>query len=443
MVEGHRDSGLPVVRATEDEALANVRAVLQLCASGKLRCSEKTRLPGAATVAVVSQALVCGDFYPDEPISAFAWPLLVQAGGLAELAGGRLQLTARGRAALSAQPAGTIAALWKRWVSHGVVDEFSRVEAIKGQRSVNALSAVRPRREVVARALAACPPAEWVKVDDLFATMLSTGLNPRIARSERALWRLYISDPQYGTLGYEGVNDWLLLQGRYTLAVIFEYAATLGLVDVEYTDPVDARDDYRDQWGADDLDYLSRYDGLRAVRLNALGGCALGLTGGRYEPGERGVAAGSLTVLPNRDIVATADLAPADRLLLSAFARQTSERVWTLDASTLLAAIDSGRRVEELTGFLAVASRHEVPAAVTTVIADAAARVRQLSDRGVCRVVECADPALAMLIARDRVAGPACRQLGDRHLAVRAEDEPAFRKALRRLGYVLPAEPQP
>jgi len=440
MTEDHHEDGF-VVRATEGEALANVRAVLQLCATGKLRCSAKTRLPGAATVAAVSQALVGGDFYPAEPISAFAWPLLVQAGGLAELAGGRLQLTARGRAALTGQPASTIAGLWTRWVSNGVIDEFSQVEAIKGQRSVNALSAVKPRRQVVARALAACPPGEWVKVDDLFAKMRRTGLNPRIARSERALWRLYISDPQYGSLGYDGFHDWSLLEGRYTLAVIFEYAATLGLIDVEYTNPAGARDDYRDNWGADDLDFISRYDGLLAVRLNALGGYALGLTD-RYEPADRGVAPGSLTVLPNRDIVATSDLAPADRLLLSAYARQTSERVWTLDAGTLLAAIDSGRRPEELTRFLSAASRRELPAAVTAVIADTAARARQLTDRGVCCILECADPALATLIARDRVAGPTCTQLGDRHLAVRAEAEPDFRKALRRLGYVLPAEQQ-
>jgi hypothetical protein len=267
--------------------------------------------------------------------------------------------------------------------------------------------------------------------------MRHTGLNPRIARSERALWRLYISDPQYGSLGYDGFHNWSLLEGRYTLAVVFEYAATLGLIDVEYTDPVGARDDYRDNWGADDLDCISRYDGLLAVRLNALGGYALGLTD-RYRAADPGAVAGSLTVLPNRDIVATADLAPADRLLLSAYAEQTSDRVWTLDAATLLAAIDSGRRVEELTRFLSAASRHQIPAAVTAVIADAAARARQLTDRGVCRIIECADPALATLIARDRVTGTTCTQLGDRHLAVRADAEPDFRKAVRKLGYVLP-----
>ncbi|MEV6817068.1 hypothetical protein, partial [Micromonospora sp. NPDC051296] len=34
-----------------------------------------------------------GGTHPDEPIAAFAWPLILQAGGLAELAGTRLQLT--------------------------------------------------------------------------------------------------------------------------------------------------------------------------------------------------------------------------------------------------------------------------------------------------------------------------------------------------------------
>lgn len=50
------------IRLTEQESLANVQAVLQLCASGKLRCSEKTRRPSAATVTVVAEALAAGDF---------------------------------------------------------------------------------------------------------------------------------------------------------------------------------------------------------------------------------------------------------------------------------------------------------------------------------------------------------------------------------------------
>lgn len=52
-----------VVRSTQTEAPANLLAVLQLCGAGKLRCSERTRRPTAATVAAVVKVLAGADFY--------------------------------------------------------------------------------------------------------------------------------------------------------------------------------------------------------------------------------------------------------------------------------------------------------------------------------------------------------------------------------------------
>jgi hypothetical protein len=69
-----------VIRFTEHAAIADLAAVLQLCAAGRLRCGEKTRRPSAATVAAVGQALSAGEFYDGEPMASFAWPLLLQAG---------------------------------------------------------------------------------------------------------------------------------------------------------------------------------------------------------------------------------------------------------------------------------------------------------------------------------------------------------------------------
>ncbi|MGQ0778697.1 MAG: hypothetical protein ACT4NY_30505, partial [Pseudonocardiales bacterium] len=74
---GNATADTETVRLTEQESQANVHAVLQLCASGKLRCSEKTRRPSAATVAAVAEVLSAGDFLPDDAIAAFAWPLLI------------------------------------------------------------------------------------------------------------------------------------------------------------------------------------------------------------------------------------------------------------------------------------------------------------------------------------------------------------------------------
>jgi hypothetical protein len=428
------------VRSTQAEALANVLAVLQLCSAGKLRCSEKTQRPAATTVTAVAEVLAGGDFYPTEPIAAFAWPLLIQAGGLAELAGGRLQLTTKGRAALGRPPAETIRTLWRCWVGKAVIDELSRVEHIKGQRTANTLTSGKTRRQTVATALSRCRVDEWVAIDDLFDKMQRGGLSPTVARSDRALWRLYLTDPQYGSLGYAGFADWPILEGRYTLAVLFEYAGTLGLFDLDYTDPVGARDDFRGNWGTDELDYLSRYDGLRAVRLNALGAYALGLTGGYQAPAADAAVAGALKVLPNLDIVVTGELPPADRLMLDAYAERTADRVWALREATLLAALDAGRSLGQLREFLAARATHELPNPVTTLLADVTARTGRLRNLGVIRLVECTDPALATLIASDRRLRGLCQPVGDRHLAVAIDREPEFRKALRALGHILPTD---
>jgi hypothetical protein len=129
-----------------------------------------------------------------------------------------------------------------------VIDEFSRVENLKGQRAANVLTAPKARRQKVAEALAAQPIDEWVQIDDLFRQMQRTAWSPRVARSDRALWKLYLQDPRYGSLGYAGFGDWEILEGRYTVAVLFEYAATLGLIDVAYDEASGARDDYHENW---------------------------------------------------------------------------------------------------------------------------------------------------------------------------------------------------
>lgn len=259
---------------TEQRALAQLPALLALAEAGKLRVSAATRKPSAATVKLLAETLPGGDFYASEPISAFAWPLLIQAGGLAD--GPRMQLTPRGTAALRKDPALTVKLLWDRWLKAGIIDEFSRIDAIKGQRATNVLSGLRPRRELAAEGLGLLQTSDWTRVDDLFSEMQHLGMDPVIQRSDMRLWKLYIEDPQYGSFGYDGMHNWEVLQGRYVLALFFEYAATLGLIDVRYSSPVGARSDYEDRWGGDSLPFLSRYDGLLAVRLTPLGKLCVG-----------------------------------------------------------------------------------------------------------------------------------------------------------------------
>jgi hypothetical protein len=271
------DVGPVLVRWTAPDALSNLVSVLELAADGQVRYSASTRRPTAATVKLVEDVLVAGDFYDSgEPIAAFAWPPLIQVGGLARLAGTRLELSARGRAALARPSYEALGALWARWLGSVSIDELARIEAIKGQRKPGTLTSAITRRAAVAAALAALPPGAWTGTGKLLASLRAQQQPPLVAaRSLRALWRLYVVDSYFGSLGHAGSRTWDLVEGRYALCVLFEYAATLGLIDVAYTDPRGARDDYRALWGADQLSCLSRYDGLSAVRVNELGAAML------------------------------------------------------------------------------------------------------------------------------------------------------------------------
>lgn len=183
-------------------------------------------------------------------------------------------------------------------------------------------------------------------------------------------------------------------------------AGTLGLVDLDYVHPSGARGDFQNNWGGEDLDALSRYDGLRAIRLTALGRYALGLIEAYQVPASQAGAWG-LKVLPALDVGATGTVSAGDQLLLSAYAEHTAERGWGVSAASLLAAINAGR------------------------------------DLGGARVIECADPALAALITHDRALGALCYPIGERHLAVPLKQELKFRRALLKLGYVLPGQSTP
>ena len=87
----------------------------------------------------------------------------------------------------------------------------------------------------MADGLAALVPGVWVEVDALFAVLRAQPAPLAVAASPLARWRLYLGDPRYGSLGPVGWNAWNVLEGRYALCVLFEYAATLGAVDVAYT----------------------------------------------------------------------------------------------------------------------------------------------------------------------------------------------------------------
>ena len=432
-------------RETERAAQRDLLAVMRLVDTGKVRVSAKTQRATSAGAKAIAEVLEGGDFYPPEekdpdgyrtdpgPIKAFAWPLILQNAGLANISGTKLQLTAAGRKALAAPPQQTIKRAWDRWLRATLLDEFNRINAIKGQtgKGKRGMTAVAGRRQAIVETLRVCAPNKWFAFDEFSRFMLASGIRFSVTRDT---WRLYISDSNYGILQGE---YWEVFQARYMMAFLFEYAATLGLIDVAYLHPSGARSDYRSHWGADELDCLSRYDGLMYLRINGLGAWCLGLAR-EYAPSPI-EAKQILKALPNMDVVATEPLPAGDRLALEQFAERTSDTVWKIDQEKLLKAVESGQSVADMQAFLTAKNEGDLPETVAVFFSDMAERGSKLADCGTARLIEAADPALAKLITHDSRLRSLCLLAGEKHIVVPAENETAFRRALRQAGYVLPA----
>jgi hypothetical protein len=433
------------VRETERTARRELLSVLRLVDAGKVAVSDKTRRASPAAIEAITAVLEGGDYYPrlpvkskwsDEnagPIRAFAWPLLVQSGRLAELSGSKLQLTRTGRRALAEPAAQTIRTLWTKWMDTTIIDELSRIECVKGQtgRGKRGLTAVSSRRSAIADTLAECPVGRWILTDEFSRLLRASGNDFSVTRNA---WDLYIAELQYGSLGYEGGGR--ILEERYLYCLLLEYAATLGLIDVALIPPAGARDDYHSMWGTDDLPYFSRYDGLMYLRVTPLGAYCLGAESGSQPTAVE--VKPILRVLPNLEIAAIgAELEQSDRLALDAYATRVSDFVWRLDAGKLLAAIEAGRPVDEIRKFLASRSGAPIPDTVARLLVDVADRSVKVHDLGLARLIECTDPALAALIANDSRTRRHCMRAGERHLVVPTSSEAAFKRTLREVGYLL------
>jgi hypothetical protein len=434
-------------RLTAPVAARELTTLLRLAESGKLKVSDKTRKPTEATVKAIAALLVDGDFYgPDDrsqygddpgsdlTIRAFAWPCVLQAAGLVSVSGGKVGLPPAGRKALGRHAHEVIRNAWENWLKNDLFDEFERIEAIKGKKAAR-LTAPAVRRQVVNDALAECPPGRWIAIDEFFRIIRAADRDFSVARE---VWKLYIAESYYGSFEYDWDASWGMLEGRFILAMLFEYAATLGLIDVAYIAPQGARLDYDRHWGTDDYECLSRYDGLEYVRVNALGAWCLGLTED-YQP-EPMIVKKTWKVLPNHDVVSSEqDPDPGDVLFLERVAEKTSERVWRLDRDKILTAAEAGLDIEEIDGFLEGHSAEPIPATVATLLDDLRQRAGLLRDKGTVRMIECADAETARLLLVDSKLKSLCLPAGDRNLVFREADQAAVRARLRKLGYVVPS----
>ena len=431
-----------VVRLTEREALQELGIMLRTLEQTRILVSEKTALPASSTLQVLSGKLVGGDYYPvvekkekwDQvigPIKAFAWPLLLQAGALAVRTGTRLTLSPAGVKALSAPPADVLRTLWRKWLKTPLLDEFSRIDVIKGQSGTGrVMSAVAPRRAAIDDALRACPVGRWVTLANFSRFMRASNRLFVVAHDP---WKLYLFDRNYGSLGYDGSHDWNILQERYISAVLFEYAATLGLIDLAYVDPVNAQDDFRDMWGADDLDFLSRYDGLDSFRITALGAYVLGLRD-TYQPVVQASNI-ALSIMPSLQIhVVNGTLRAEDAMLLDTWAEPVQPGSWQLDRQKSLAAIEKGHDIGALKHFLESHDDLPLPELVGSFLQRCAHDGQALKTGASAVLIECRDAETADTVATHKETSALCLRAGPKTLVIRTEHLSKFRDKVRVIG---------
>jgi hypothetical protein len=431
------------VRHAERDAMVDLSVLLRLTDQGKLQVSDKTSLPGAATLRLLTENLAGGDFYADKPkqhqwdqevgpIKAFSWPLLLLAAGLVQQNGSKLALSAAGRKALTSSPASVLRAIWNKWLKSSLFDEFSRVDVIKGQKSKGrVMSAVAPRRAAINEILRLCPVGAWIDVDDISRFMQATGHTFNVTHNP---WKLYISDQQYGSLGHDGYHSWEILEFRYLLCFLFEYAAALGIIDVAYIEPTEARSDFGDLWGTDDLEFLSRYDGLICFRVTSLGAWCLGLaddyTPAPIQPSVR------LSVLPGLQVnVVGGNLSPEEALTLDTWAVEATDKGWQLDRQKAVEAIEKGHDIAELRAFLQTREDQPLPETVESFIKITEKQGKAMKISGTALLIDCENEEIAVMIATRKETAGLCLRAGDRQLVIRLENEEKFRTQIRILGF--------
>jgi hypothetical protein len=366
------------------------------------------------------------------PVRAHAWGVLVQQCGWARPHGGVLKLTSDGQAMLRGfSPEGFRAGVMK-FLGDGEFDELHRVNHIRGQSGKGRRWLRDPalRKAALEEALSELPVGDWLTYQEARRIIEASGHEWDVLKEAAGV--LYFGELRYGM-----INDIGGLNSQFLRALCHESLATLGLVDVGYVYPHSLWPDLRDSWGIDDLSFCGRYDGLLFVRINPLGAYALGHSD-RYE--FRPDSGPKLfQVWPNLEIhLAAGVLNPADRAALELMAVPRDERVLVLDPERIFSHAEAGGALAELLQFLEANAADGLPESVREFMGSLDHRIRSFRRAREAVLLEWAEEGLARHIADDPATSELCYHAGGHRLVVAKDQLAAFRRAVKKLGFVLP-----
>ena len=420
------------IRKTAHESCINLHTLLTMINEKKLRVSPKTGRATAATIKKITSALFEGDFYEDDsigPMQAFTWPLLLQGGGLASIDGNLLKLTRKGETLLNKDLAQGIKAIFKKWEKTKIIDEFTRVTAIKGQKAAKGRAMTSPvrRRPVINEAMTCLEPGRWVQVNEVERFICSENYTFEMENYE---WKLYFGDPNYGNLGY--YDTWPLLQLRYLLIYFFEYCATLGLLDVAYKHPDYARPDFQSCWGADEYKFLSMSDGLMYIRLNDLGAWVMDIVQ------EYGTLDSQTFEAHGTDIIFTGKgtMTADHSIYLDKIGNQEEAGKWHISTTSLLLAVQEGDTTKNIKKFIKKIISGKLNNSFIQLFNEVEDRSGQITLKGKASLLECHSQIRKQILIDSKLSR-LCLPAGEHHIIILPGKDQFFAKHLKALGIII------
>ncbi|MDX1524380.1 MAG: hypothetical protein R3264_22310, partial [Anaerolineae bacterium] len=244
---------------------------------------------------------------------------------------------------------------------------------------------------------------------------------------------LYVGYREYG--GLYGDNYWMITKGLYINALIMEYLAVIGALDIVYIEPeLGEFYQYLDYY---DYDTDSHYDGLKYFRINALGAFLMGQAG-VYTPATVeqpplfSIGADHLVTL-----TAPAQMTPNDQHFLEQLAARDKKGGYRLDTGQLLTALEAGADLAHLTEFLTTCHDGPLPGSVQDWLAQVEQNTQAFKLSGSALLIEAKTAELAAMAAADPTLKKLCQRLGQKTLVVPANREKQFRARLKELEYIL------
>ena len=430
----------------ETTVFPELRNVLRLVDLGKISVSEKTRKPTATAVKAISKALVEPDFQLEDstmnsdpyytaagPVRAYAWGILVQSCGWSRYSKGKLKLSTSGKKVMNGDFKEFVSGVWS-YLDSSKFDELNRVQSIRGQtgKGKRGLTDLDFRKPNLLAAIHEWPVEKWISFEEVCRFQVASDNSFTVSEN---LWHLYFGEKQYGSLGYDSSEG--ELEKVYTRVFLFEYLATLGLIDVAYVYPHSLWPEFDGWWGSDNHAFCSRYDGLLYVRLNPLGAYCLDVSDS-YTPPEIEERK-FFKIQSNMELVVTVSSLTASELhSLEIFAEQTSDMVWKISKENILLSIEQGSSIYELLELIESHSGNQLPETIVVLLDDMERKIKSITSFSNAVLVKCSDPVTAAAIASDSSLKKICLLAGDSSVVVGKKNEKAFRNRLRKKGYILP-----